>query len=406
MMSRGALLAALLLLPHALLALRVDQQNGHVLSAFQSYMHSYGKTYSGTQEYRMRMELFHQRMGEVEAQNSKADRLWDAAINHLSDRTQAELKELTGWNGYGWGLPTPVKEAEKRRAKVANSAPLPAVWNWTKLEATRQIRNQLACGSCWALATAGLLQAHSEIHQPWHLSRTFSPQELLACVPNPLECGGKGGCRGASPGLALDWISKHGSTPAEVYPYVGVDSVCFKPDVTLASRSQASLQKEMDAIFQPGVKSVPTTSLARSFGMVAWERLPVNAYQPVLRAVYERGPVAVATDSTLWSTYGGGVFDSCSKDPVVQHSVLIIGFGESMGHVVHRMLKYWLIQNSWGKHWGEKGHMRVLRTEDEGSNCGIDTQPQLGSGCRGGPSQIKVCGSCGMLYEPIVPIFS
>jgi cathepsin C len=39
----------------------------------------------------------------------------------------------------------------------------------------------------------------------------------------------------------------------------------------------------------------------------------------------------------------------------VDHAVLLIGWGEEMGQ------KYWIVQNSWGATWGEKGIFRILR---------------------------------------------
>merc|ERR1719377_227203 len=63
----------------------------------------------------------------------------------------------------------------------------------------------------------------------------------------------------------------------------------------------------------------------------------------------------------------------------------------------------WRIQNSWGSDWGEAGHIRMIKHADEESQCGIDKKPQEGSGCDGGPSEITVCGTCGILYEPLVP---
>lgn len=46
------------------------------------------------------------------------------------------------------------------------------------------------------------------------------------------------------------------------------------------------------------------------------------------------------------------------------HAMRIIGWGEENG------LPYWLVANSWGTWWGDKGFIKILRGSD---NCGIET---------------------------------
>eukprot|EP00408_Alexandrium_pacificum_P016277 CAMPEP_0171199426 /NCGR_PEP_ID=MMETSP0790-20130122/23458_1 /TAXON_ID=2925 /ORGANISM="Alexandrium catenella, Strain OF101" /LENGTH=70 /DNA_ID=CAMNT_0011664773 /DNA_START=1 /DNA_END=210 /DNA_ORIENTATION=- len=63
--------------------------------AFHNYMQLHGRYYEkGSGEYHQRLALFVQRRSEVDAQNSRTDRLWTAGINALSDRTEVELAQL------------------------------------------------------------------------------------------------------------------------------------------------------------------------------------------------------------------------------------------------------------------------------------------------------------------------
>ena len=49
-------------------------------------------------------------------------------------------------------------------------------------------------------------------------ARSFSAQELVDCVPNPDECGGQGGCQGATVELALLHMDQRGLATTEDTP--------------------------------------------------------------------------------------------------------------------------------------------------------------------------------------------
>jgi len=121
-----------------------------------------------------------------------------------------------------------------------------------------------------------------------------------------------------------------------------------------------------------------------------------------MRAVVEHGPVAVSVAASGWSSYMQGIFDHCNVDAVIDHAVTLIGYGrdDDLGE------KFWLIQNSWGGDWGEHGRVRILRRDSDETECGVDRQPEVGTACDGGPTEVPVCGMCGILYDSVVPHFA
>lgn len=336
----------------------------------------------GTQEYKHRLQLFAKRRQQVEKQNSQPDKTWEAALNKFADITKEEYEAMLGYRR--------VEQQQRggqimRRSVDASASLLQEDGNeqdythsetrdWRSLNSSSFFRDQGSCGSCWAVAATGALEMHAELKHAMMTPGKLSFQQVVDCTPNPRNCGGQGGCSGATAELALEYVKVHGITLASSYEDGEASGNC----------------------------QTHHTPALRTTGFV---RLPVNKLQPLLAAVSNDGPVVVSADASPWSLYNKGVFNGCERDATVNHAVLMVGYGHDPKAGTGGR-DYWLIRNSWGQGWGEDGFIRIERHSSdsgEAGHCGTDHNPKEGVACDGDPPTLPVCGMCGILSDSSYP---
>jgi cathepsin L len=194
------------------------------------------------------------------------------------------------------------------------------------------------------------------------------------CSPNPDNCGGSGGCFGATAEIAFDYVASSKGAVQEYElgyaAYYGQNSEC---GVTTKNQPVATI--------------------------TGYVKLPENNYTALMNAIATVGPIAISVDASTWGAYRSGVFKGCNQEnPDINHAVVLVGYGTENGH------DYWLVRNSWSPSWGELGYIKVLRSADDEQNCGTDITPQDGTACEGDDEPVKVCGTCGILYDSSYPV--
>ena len=154
-----------------------------------------------------------------------------------------------------------------------------------------------------------------------------------------MDCSNKYGNKGCQGGLmdnAFKYIvANHGLDSEKDYDYKGMNGNCSSDR---ASRVVATIASFAD---------VPASNEAQ------------------LAAAVNKGPVSVAieADQSGFQSYKSGVFDSACGTKL-DHGVLVVGYTADA----------YIVKNSWGASWGEKGYIRMQRNVNKTGICGIAMQ--------------------------------
>jgi len=328
---------------------------------YEDYVSEFDKMYT-PEEYQVRKDIFLENLNKIKAHNRNPLKTWKEGVNKYTDSTLAERASLKGYKKI------PSSPSYNYVPNTIESKAAPSV-DWRTKGVVTPVKDQAQCGSCWTFAATEALESQ------W-AKRTgnlivLSEQQILDCTPNPQQCGGAGGCEGGTAELAYERLIQLGGLTTEaLYPYKsgrGSNFICKNP------------------------LPAPVAKL------VNYTKLPENQYEPLINAVTNVGPIAISVDAD-WDHYESGVYDGCSKENLdIDHAVILDGYGTDP-----LLGDYWLVRNSWGLSWGEKGYIRLAKSSEV--KCAIDTTPEDGSGCTDGPSQVTVCGTCGILYDTCYPI--
>merc|ERR1712046_554623 len=82
--------------------------------------------------------------------------------------------------------------------------------------------------------------------------------------------------------------------------------------------------------------------------------------------------IGIEADQAVFQHYTGGIISGGKCGHMVDHGVLLVGYGhdESLG------MDYWKVKNSWGASWGDHGYVRIVRGANEwGGECFIRSSP-------------------------------
>jgi KDEL-tailed cysteine endopeptidase len=86
-----------------------------------------------------------------------------------------------------------------------------------------------------------------------------------------------------------------------------------------------------------------------------------------LMAAIEKGPVSVTVeaDTYAFQGYKSGIMNDPGCGTQLDHAITAVGYGTLNG------VAYYIVRNSWGSSWGDRGHINIAATTSGLGICGI-----------------------------------
>jgi C1A family cysteine protease len=317
----------------------------------ESFESEFHVKYSRPEEEQVAAAALAEAEKQINEQNKKfknGESFFYEQLNEFSDLTRdAFAREKTGaaiprtneGRGLGAILPPPSEwytspELEELYASRQNP---PNSYDATSRGLVTPARNQMSCGSCAAFAATGAHETCMLVSGARMNGLDLSEQMIIDCGYNGNDMNGCHGAHSGSYGRVFANQLKGQGYHEVTYPY-------------LDTQPKLSCTNGL-AIYNSG----------------AYVKTPMEDYQcseaklKQLVSTYGAAVSYIYASDTAFGNYANGVFAGCTTTSI-NHAILVVGYGSENGQ------DYWLVKNSWGPDWGNRGMIKIQRGTGQ---CGI-----------------------------------
>ena len=215
---------------------------------------------------------------------------------------------------------------------------LPPSWDWRTSGKVTPVRDQGACGACYAFASIANIESKMLIDNAG--TYNFSENNAKECnweeinnyVPNVW-----GSCSGGNNYMMATLFSQKGTVLESCDPYVANDTAC---------NSTCTYQKTLLDWCVISGDVVPNTNVLKTY------------IQSTAGPVYTTlCTAAIPNFGTYDGSYNIGYYGASAPN---DHAVLIVGWDDNLPYTIPSPGSgCWIVKNSWGTGWGNQGYFTI-----------------------------------------------